>query len=87
MNDENVGSRKRINQLNYRDWNFKEHYKKAHNLHGRFGVPLDLWADYIIQCARHYAELYTIGYNRGFIELGEKGGIADVMARKTHGWL
>ena len=82
-----MGNSKRRDQLNYRDWNFKARYKKAHNIHGRFVGSLDVWVDYILQCVSHYEELYKISYNRGFIEIGEKGGIAYVMAREAHGRL
>ena len=82
--NEGMGNRKRFNQLNYRDWNYKAYYKKTHDVHGRFVVSLDLWVDYIIQCARHYGELYEISYNRGFVDLGEEGGESYVMAREAN---
>ena len=87
MSDEGMGKRKRHDQLNYRDWNYRAVYKKTHGLHRRGGFPLDLWVDYILQCCSHYAELYKINYNRGFIEIGEKGGTTYVMAREANGRL
>lgn len=83
MNNEKVGNRKRCYQLNYRDWSYKARYKKAHGLHFRGNFPLNLWIDYVIQCADYYAELYKIEYNRGFIEIREKGGASYVMAREA----
>ena len=81
MNNEEMGNRKRCDQLNYRDWNYKACYKKAHNIHGRFS--LNQWIDYVFECVNHYKDLYTLGYNRGFIEIGEKGGAPYVMAREA----
>lgn len=81
MNDENVGKGKRCDQLNYRDWNYKACYKKTRNINGR--LSLNQWVDYIFKCINHYAELYKINYNRGYIEIGEKGSIAYVMAREA----
>ena len=80
-----VQERKRGNQLNYRDWDFKARYKKVRGIYYNNDFNLDIWIDYILQCVNHYAELYEIGYNRGFIEMGEEGGISDVVARESNG--
>ena len=87
MNNEKVGNRKGRDHFNYRDWNIKARYKKAHGLHCRDIFPFELWVDYILQCTDYYAELYKIDYNGGYIEIGKKGGVAYVMARKAYGRL
>ena len=83
MNNEEMGNRKGRDHFNYRDWNIKARYKKAHGLHSRGNFPLDLWIDYVIQCADYYRTAYEIDYNRGFVEIREKGGATYVMAREA----
>ena len=83
MNDGEMGKRKRGYQLNYRDWGYKARFKKAHGLRVRGDFPLDLWIDYVIKCADYYKALYALDYNRGYIEIGKKGGDACVMAREA----
>ena len=80
MNNEKVGNRKRRDQFDYRDRNFKTRYKKAHGLHSHDKFTLNLWLNYVIQCADYYTELYKIDYNRGYIEIREEGGATYVMA-------
>lgn len=83
MNNEKMGNRKRCYQLNYCDWNYKARYKKAHGLSCHSNLSLALWIDYVIQCADYYRTLYEINYNRGFVEIREKGGTTYVMAREA----
>lgn len=83
MNNEKMGNRKRCYQFNYRDWGYKARYKKAHHMHSHDYFPFELWVNYVIQCADYYAELYKIEYNRGYVEIREKGGAPYVMAREA----
>lgn len=83
MNNEEMGNRKRRDQFDYRDRNFKTRYKKAHGLHSHDHFPFELWIDYVIQCADYYRTLYEINYNRGFVEIREEGGASYVMAREA----